>query len=116
MSTVLVCGGRNYASALTVSDILGALNAKHRFTLLIHGGASGADSLAHGWAEMHDVPVREFPADWATNGRAAGPIRNERMLREGKPDLVVAFPGGKGTAHMVSIARRAGVTVYEVAP
>ena len=46
----------------------------------------------------------------------AGPRRNARMLAEGKPDLVVAFPGGRGTADMVSKARAAKVEVMEIAP
>jgi hypothetical protein len=53
-------------------------------------------------------------ADWAGLGRKAGPIRNEQMLSEGQPHLVVAFPGGRGTAHMVGIARAAGVEVIEI--
>jgi predicted Rossmann-fold nucleotide-binding protein len=36
-------------------------------------------------------------------------------MMEWKPDLVVAFPGGSGTADMVSRARGAGIEVIEVA-
>ena len=50
--------------------------------------------------------------DWAL-GRKAGPIRNQRMLDDGKPDLVIAFSGGKGTAGMMAIARRAGVKIIQ---
>jgi hypothetical protein len=40
-------------------------------------------------------------------GRAArGAIRNERMLREGRPDLVIAFPSGRGTSHTCGQAER----------
>ena len=46
--------------------------------------------------------------------RGAGPERNARMLAEGRPDLVVAFPGGTGTADMVRRAKAAGVRVVEV--
>ncbi|MEM9912925.1 MAG: hypothetical protein AAF922_19365 [Pseudomonadota bacterium] len=46
-------------------------------------------------------------------GRAAGPIRNKEMLDEGCPDLVVAFPGGRGTANMVKQAQAAGVEVLD---
>jgi hypothetical protein len=55
-----------------------------------------------------------YPADWAKHGRAASPIRNQQMLDEGRPNLVVAFPGGRGTADMVRRARSAGVEVIEV--
>lgn len=82
--------------------------------MIIHGGARGADSLAAYWAAHSGVPFETYQADWKQHGRGAGPIRNKRMLSEGKPDLVVAFPGGSGTAHMVRIAREAGVKVMEV--
>ncbi len=55
-----------------------------------------------------------YEADWHEHGRAAGPIRNARMIAEGRPDLVIAFPGGRGTADMVSRARKAGIEVREV--
>jgi hypothetical protein len=51
-------------------------------------------------------------AEWESLGRKAGPIRNQRMLTEGKPALVVAFPGGKGTANMVAQARATNVRVF----
>ena len=41
-------------------------------------------------------------------------MRNQKMLDEGKPDLVVAFAGGRGTADMVRIAKRSGVEVREI--
>lgn len=47
--------------------------------------------------------------------RSAGPKRNQRMLDKGKPDLVLAFPGGDGTADMVRKAKSAGVPIIEVA-
>jgi hypothetical protein len=85
------------------------------FGVLIHGAAKGADSLADRWARLNGVPVTQYPAKWNEHGRAAGPRRNEQMLKEGKPDLVIAFEGGRGTAHMVRIAREAGVDVMEIA-
>jgi len=66
------------------------------------------------WARIKEVAVQVFPADWETHGKAAGPIRNQRMLDEGRPDLVVAFPGGRGTSDMVARAKRAGVEVMMI--
>jgi len=58
-------------------------------------------------------PVSTYPADWAQHGRAAGPIRNQRMLTQGKPDLVVAFHDNlehsKGTKNMLKQATEKGV-------
>jgi YspA, cpYpsA-related SLOG family len=113
---VLVCGSRYYADGEKVFRELDALHNLHHFTLLIEGGATGADSHARAWAKERDVRHHTYWADWRQYGLAAGPIRNQRMLEAGKPELVVAFPGGVGTADMVARARKAGVTVLEIAP
>ncbi|ATI15672.1 hypothetical protein [Bordetella phage vB_BbrM_PHB04] len=109
---LLVCGGRDYADREAVFAALDRVHAKRPVTLLIHGAARGADSLADDWARARGVPRDPHPADWATHGRRAGPLRNRKML-ELKPDGVVAFPGGRGTADMADAARAAGVPVWE---
>ncbi len=81
---------------------------------IISGMARGVDTLAVDWAINNWCKWHEFPADWEANGTAAGPIRNQKMLDEGKPDLVIAFPGGSGTADMVRRAKAAGVKVVEI--
>lgn len=115
MKRVLVCGGRSYTNADMLAVVL---NEWHRkcggFSVLIEGQAEGADTLARLWAEKYGVHVLPFPARWEEHGRAAGPIRNKQMLDEGQPDLVIAFPGGRGTANMCKQAKAAGVTVIEV--
>lgn len=111
---VLVCGGRAYEEREHLFVTLDRLHRARGITLVIAGGARGADTLAEEWAKDRSVPHQIFHAEWDTLGRPAGPIRNQRMLDEGKPDLVVAFPGGKGTADMVRRAYEAGVRVMEV--
>jgi hypothetical protein len=83
--------------------------------LIIHGAAMGADRWADVWAARVNVPVKRFRANWDRYGKSAGPRRNQKMLDEGKPDLVIAFPGGSGTADMVDRARTAGIPVTEIA-
>lgn len=113
---VLVCGGRDYLYRRRVCAALDALHARSPVSVLVQGGAPGADSLARWWALHAGVCCITVQADWATHGPAAGPIRNQRMLDECRPALVVAFPGGRGTADMVRRARAAGVPVQEVKP
>lgn len=113
---VLVCGGRDYRDRKTLRDVLDGFHAATPFSSVIHGDAPGADTLAGMWALQHDILVEVYPAEWRRYGRSAGPIRNEKMLREGRPDLVVAFPGGRGTADMVRRAQKAGVRVEKVEP
>lgn len=81
---------------------------------VIHGGAMGADLLAKKWAENRNVPSQEFKAHWGKMGKAAGHLRNARMIEEGKPDLVIAFPGERGTANMVKQAEAAGIPVHKI--
>lgn len=113
MTRVLVCGGRNFGDVALMDRVLKALLLERNFTAVIHGDARGADRLADLWARENRIEVLSFPAQWRELGLAAGAIRNQRMLNEGKPDLVVAFPGGKGTDDMVKKARRAGVEVID---
>jgi hypothetical protein len=110
---VLVCGGREYDDWGKVLWALAPYDAPGH-TTIIQGGAKGADFLARVWAKWNGVSCEEYPADWKTYGKAAGSIRNQQMLDEGKPDLVIAFPGGTGTADMVSRAKKAGVEVIEI--
>lgn len=108
---VLVCGGRDYADYEELAAVLRKINNAHGITLIIEGGAMGADFLAFQWAKEAGIPILSFKADWKRWGTAAGPVRNQQMMDEGKPDLVVAFPGGRGTADMVGRARQHGIPV-----
>jgi hypothetical protein len=123
IARVLVCGGRDYSDWRHLTGSLDALflargwvEPVHRMpaVVIIHGGAPGADCLADQYAHVNWCQMLEFKANWQRYGRAAGPIRNKRMLEEGKPDIVVAFPGRTGTANMVMLARAAKVEVVEI--
>lgn len=116
--TVLVCGGRNYYNYANVRTILDGYAHDHGPIILVQGGAPGADQMARNWAfkqnEQYLNCMINMPADWNGLGKAAGPIRNQKMLDEHRPDIVLAFPGGRGTADMVAKARAAGVDVVEI--
>lgn len=84
--------------------------------VIIQGGARGADLIARDRCAYHDIKFQTFPAEWDRYGKAAGPIRNQQMLDEGKPDCVIAFhddiENSRGTKDMVERARKAGLTVH----
>lgn len=111
---VLICGGRDYNNVESLNAVLDAAHYANPIVCLIHGAARGADMLAADWALSHGVLCSAYPADWERDGKAAGPIRNRRMLELGKPHLVLAFPGGIGTANMIKQSERAGVPVVRV--
>jgi len=113
-----------------VFETLDTLDASYSIDLIIHGKATGADTWADNWAVKNNVPIFALAALWtditvepsiirtrfdgSKYNAAAGWQRNQRLLEEGKPNLVVAFPGGSGTADMVKRSRAANVEVLQV--
>lgn len=102
---VVVTGGRDYANRAVVYRALDAEHEAEPISLLVSGCADGADTLALQWAESRRVKSAREPiakADWKTYGGGAGPIRNQRMIDNHSPQKLVAFPGMRGTADMLS--------------
>lgn len=110
---VLVCGGRNFQDVTLLEETLAQYIYGPEDTL-IAGKARGADTLAANYGRRQGAHVIEFPADWEQYGKSAGHIRNQQMLDEGKPDLVIAFRGGAGTKNMIERSLKAGVEVVVV--
>ena len=119
MTKVLVCGGRDYADMVRMDRILSAAVERLGLDAIVQGGATGADALAKEWATDRRLQCETFHADWTGLGKAAGPMRNQKMLDEAKPDLVIAFPTpgaeNKGTRNMIELAKKAGLTVHVIA-
>lgn len=122
---IVVTGGRDFTDEAFVSETLSALHLERPITLVVEGGQvtwrdglaiGGADYLAHCWATMNGVATVSEKADWDNYGSRAGPIRNSYMLRKYIPAIVVAFPGGRGTADCVRKARNMNIIVKEFAP
>lgn len=119
---VLVCGGRDFNNKdllwKTLDNLFidegDMLPNPNKISCIIQGGARGADLLADGWAVSNWVKSETYKPDWDTYGKSAGYRRNKDMLEKGKPDLVIAFPGGKGTKMMVDISNKAKVEVILV--
>lgn len=114
---VLVCGGRDYTKYHRVLSVLEEIHKHRTIGQIISGHARGADKLGERWAKLRKVDLRIFEVskeEWELHGKKAGILRNQRMLEEGKPNLVVAFPGGRGTADMIERSKKAGVPVVRV--
>jgi hypothetical protein len=111
---LLVTGGRIYWDEEELYRVLDEIAEQRHISVLIHGDAAGADTLAGSWARDRGIPIIAVPADWQRHGRRAGPIRNRLMLEQCGPDLVVAFQGGRGTRDMIRIAQQAGIEVIEI--
>ncbi len=106
----LVCGGRDFADRVPLEHEL----YKRPVGAIVHGGARGADRMAGDWARKNGIPEIRIDANWDFYAKKAGPIRNGWMLEFVRVDVVLAFPGGSGTANMVAKARKAGIPVKEI--
>ena len=129
MTKLLITGGRTYNNVTNLYAVLDSIMKTHFITTLITGMASGADILGHQWAEERGLEIEEYPADWknievegavikhGAYGRynvIAGFQRNQRMIDEGNPNVLVAFDGGRGTADMVRRAKASDIKIIMV--
>lgn len=110
MTRILVCGSRYWTDDNTIRKILKKYPTS---TTIIHGGCRGVDNIAGRIARELGMKVDVFPAQWNKYGRSAGPKRNEKMLKEGKPDLVLVFhediANSKGSWDMLNRVIKTGV-------
>lgn len=113
---ILVFGGRDYSDQAKVFGALDMLAEQRVIIAIIQGDCpTGADKLARMWAITRNCHYDSYPANWRAHGRAAGPIRNQQMIDEGRPTMGLGFPGGRGTADMARRLTAAGVHLQEVA-
>lgn len=109
---ILVTGSRDFTNRpllVQAFNELGLLNP-----VIIHGQCpDGADSMAQAEAHARGWWVWSCPANWSRYGSAAGPKRNQRMLDEAQPQVVLAFPlpGSVGTRDMMWRAEKANVPI-----
>lgn len=119
---VIFCGSRDFDDRTIIETLVHGVSSvatlRGRPLVIVEGEARGADIRSREEAEALGIRVVKVVADWDKHGRSAGAIRNIRMLEEHKPELVIAFSDdinqSRGTKHMASIARKAGVPVYVV--
>lgn len=120
---LVVTGGREYTEESVITMALKTvgreLGATRENAVVVHGNARGADRLAGAWAESVGVRTVAVPAQWKAEGSRAGFKRNVRIVKRalanverGDTVVVVAFPGGTGTDHMVRTCREAGLRVF----
>jgi hypothetical protein len=129
MTRIVVTGGRNFSDRAKVYRVMDAAVERLGLSTLIEGEAGGLDTLAKEWAIDRGVPFEPYPAKWDEvdvpgaviryrNGKpynaAAGGLRNQQMIDDGKPDKAIAFPGGTGTADMTKRLKAAGIQPYVI--
>jgi hypothetical protein len=112
MFKVIIAGSRHYSDYEVLAQRCDFLLSKISDRVeIVSGAARGADTLGERYASERGLQCTRFPADWNSNGKSAGPIRNIQMAEYA--DALIAFPIGKsvGTRHMISAARKRGLKV-----
>jgi len=112
---VIVCGGRDYENWQHVHSELDNLHKQIPITHVIHGNAPGVDKFAGEWARKNGAQEVVCSANWDKFGTRAGPLRNRAMLKLSH-NLLLAFPGGRGTADMLRQAEEGFTTIKRCEP
>lgn len=98
---IIIAGSRNMPD--TAYDLIqqAVTYSGFQITEVVCGLARGADTLGAQWAEEHNIPVKEFPANWTLYGNKAGPIRNAKMCRYADGLIVFIWNQSRGSINML---------------
>jgi len=90
-----------------IQDTVGISN----LTMIVSGGAKGADTLAEKFAKDYNIPIKIFRPNWKL-GKSAGYLRNKDIVDE--CDILIAFWDGKskGTKHSINLAQDSNKEYY----
>jgi len=110
---LLVTGGRHLDDVALIHRALILIHAQSPLSVLIHGGHAILGAAVEDWARNMRLHVLRYPANWRELGKRAEGIRNDFMLADSRPDLVLAFPGGNDTRALVLGALRRGLRVFD---
>ena len=106
----IIAGGRNYKLTPLDYTFLSITRSVLPITEVVSGCARGVDTAGEQWAFENGLSVMRMPAALGEYGKAAGPIRNSEMAQYA--DALVVFPGGRGTADMITKAVMEGLIVF----
>lgn len=102
-----IVGSRNFKNLMRVAHYVCHLPLD---TVIVSGGARGVDETAAVNARRRGMDVIVHLPDWDTHGKAAGFVRNQRIVDDA--DAVVAFwNGSNGTLDTIRKANQAGKVV-----
>lgn len=109
---IVVAGGRDFNNTDLVEYAFKQIGIGPNDTV-VHGACRGADLLCATIAKLYGAKTEAHPADWKRYGKSAGPVRNREMLQSGV-DMLIAFPGGRGTFNAVMTAKSLDVPIWDL--
>ena len=109
---LLVCGGRHFDDLTMVEEWLERIHALRPVSVLIHGGLPGLGLALENWARRNDVRLIRYPSNFSL-GKRGDFERDDFMLEDGRPDALLAFPGGVRTARLLDRAKGLGLDTLQ---
>lgn len=110
---LLVIGGRHLDDVGLIRKALSLVHVRKPVDVLIHGGHAFLGVAAEEWARERDIHILRYPANWRLLGKRAEGVRNDFMLSDSRPDMVLALPGGQDTRVLVLRAISMGLPVVD---
>lgn len=108
---VIIAGCRTFTDYRDLHELVRGSGIRKKISLIITGGAKGADALGKEYAKINEIDHFEYLPEWERFGRSAGPIRNKKMIEAADALLAIWDGSSKGTAHIISEARKKGIFV-----
>lgn len=106
----IIAGSRHCNNMALVK--LAILESGFEITEVVSGFANGVDYLGEQYSYQKGLPLKIFPANWTKYGKSAGPIRNREMADYADALIAILYPGSRGTADMIKVAKAKGLKVY----
>lgn len=97
----IIAGSRNYNYMYKLEEVINT--SEFEITEVVSGGCRGVDQLGERWAREHNIPIKQFPADWQKYGKRAGPIRNRLMGEYADAGVILAYPDSRGSHNMLDV-------------
>ncbi|WP_248796318.1 DUF2493 domain-containing protein [Pseudomonas sp. MWU13-2105] len=111
---VLICAGRYYLDTAMCRKVLEAYHRYRAISVLIHGGNQFLGSEIEDWARENGAHLVRYPSNWQLFGKQAERRRNQFMLMDSDPELVIAFPGGSDTEELVAQAKAMNIEIRSI--
>ena len=111
---VIIAGSRDITDIEKVASILTEAFIELKVegpVEIVSGCAKGVDFIGETFANFCEYDLKRFPADWATHGKAAGPIRNKQMAEYADAAIVI-HNGSRGSLNMIEQMRKLNKPVF----
>jgi hypothetical protein len=97
---VIIAGSRKIKDPEIVLNAIE--NSGYNITEVVSGKAKGVDTIGEAYANMMEIPIKEFPAEWTKYGKTiAGPIRNKEMSLYADAAIIIWNGTSTGTHNMI---------------